>query len=286
MNPRTNAAKWGQMSGATAVRGSEGKSAWKAWRRAKVKMLGLGALKLLARLYSRQSRVPDVPFIPNRHFPFVAEIEANWRDVRAELETILQDRDRIPFLDKISPDQTRIAHSQKWRAFFLWGLGEELAGNTARCPKTAALLRKVPGLRSAWFSILAPKYRIKPHRGITKGVLRSHLGLIVPRQRQHCRMIVGGETVHWREGKCFVFDDSMLHRVSNGTNEERAILLFDFDRPMRWPASAINRLAMALMKRTAYYRDARKNLKRHARTQVTEAGRDQAIADAMQRIAD
>jgi hypothetical protein len=43
---------------------------------------------------------------------------------------------------------------------------------------------------------------------------------------------------------------------------------------------------MSLMKRTAYYRDARKNLKRHARTQVTEAGRDQAIADAMQRIAD
>jgi len=274
------------MAGATAVRGSEGKSPWKAWRRAKVKMLGLGALKLLAKLYSRQSRVPDLPFIPNRHFPFVAELEANWTDIRAELEVILQDRDRIPFLDKISPDQARIAHSQKWRAFFLWGMGEELTGNTARCPKTAAVLRKVPGLRSAWFSILAPNYRIKPHRGITKGVLRSHLGLIVPKRWQHCRMVVGGETVRWREGKCFVFDDSMLHRVSNGTNEERAILLFDFDRPMRWPASALNRLAMALLKRTAYYRDARRNLKRHARAQMTAAGRDQAIADAMQRIAD
>jgi aspartyl/asparaginyl beta-hydroxylase (cupin superfamily) len=249
-------------------------------------MLGLGTLKLLAKLYSRQSRVPDGPFIPNHHFPFVAELEANWAGIRAELDVILQDRDRIPFLDKISPDQTRIAHSQKWRAFFLWGMGEELTGNTARCPKTAALLRKVPGLRSAWFSILAPNYKIKPHRGITKGVLRSHLGLIVPRRWQQCRMIVGGETVRWREGKCFVFDDSMLHQVWNRTDEERAILLFDFDRPMRWPASALNRLAMGLLKRTAYYRDARRNLKKHARSQMNEAGRDQAIADAMQRIAD
>jgi ornithine lipid ester-linked acyl 2-hydroxylase len=274
------------MAGATAVRGSEGKSAWKAWRRTQVKMLGLGTLKLLARLYSRQSRVPDLPFIPNQHFPFVAELEANWQEIRAELEVILKDRERIPFLDKISPDQARIAHSQKWRAFFLWGMGEELKGNTARCPKTAALLRQVPGLRSAWFSILAPNYKIKPHRGITKGVLRSHLGLIVPKRWQRCRMIVGGESVRWREGKCFVFDDSMLHQVWNRTDEERAILLFDFDRPMRWPASALNRLAMAMLKRTAYYRDARRNLKKHARAQITDAGRDQAIADAMQRIAD
>ena len=274
------------MAGATALRGSEGKSPWRAWRRTQVKRLGLGTLKLLARLYSRQSRVPDLPFIPNEHFPFVAELEANWQEIRAELEVILKDRERIPFLDKISPDQARISHSQKWRAFFLWGMGEELKGNTARCPKTAALLRQVPGLRSAWFSILAPNYKIKPHRGITKGVLRSHLGLIVPKRWQKCRMIVGGESVRWREGKCFVFDDSMLHQVWNKTNEERAILLFDFDRPMRWPASALNRLAMAMLKRTAYYRDARKNLKKHARAQITDAGRDQAIADAMQRIAD
>ena len=49
---------------------------------------------------------------------------------------------------------------------------------------------------------------------------------------------------------------------------------------------ALNRLAMAMLKRTAYYRDARKNLKRHARAQMDDAGRDRAIADAMQRIAD
>jgi len=274
------------MAGAQASRGAAGKSPWKAWRRTKVKTLGLATLKLLAKLYGRQTLVPDLAVIPNGHFPFVAELEANWPVIRAELEIILRDRDAIPHLDKISPDQARISHSQKWRAFFLWGMGDELTGNTARCPQTAALLRKVPGLRSAWFSILGPRYKIKPHRGITKGVLRSHLGLIVPREWHRCRMRVEDEVVRWREGVCFVFDDARTHRVFNNTDDERVILLFDFDRPMRWPASTLNRLAMALLKRTAYYRDARKNLKRHERTLMTETARDAAIADAMQRVAD
>jgi ornithine lipid ester-linked acyl 2-hydroxylase len=274
------------MPEAQALRGAEGKSHWKAWRRAKVTKLGRRTLKLLGRLYGRQSLVPDSAIIPNENFPFIAEVENHWKDIRAELHVILEERERIPFLDEISPDQARISHSQKWRAFFLWGLGEEATGNTARCPKTAAILRTIPGLRSAWFSILAPNYEIKPHRGITKGIVRSHLGLIVPKNWQDCSMLVGDETVHWREGKCFVFDDSERHSVSNATGEERAILLFDFDRPMRWPSSAIHRLAIRLVMRTAYFRDARRNIMRHERAQMTEAERDQSITDAMQRIAD
>lgn len=274
------------MAGAQALRGAEGKSPWQAWRRARVKMLGLATLKTLARLYGRQSLVPDVAVIPNEHFPFVAGIEENWRAIKAELEVVLRDRESIPHLDKISPDQARISHSQKWRAYFLWGMQEELKGNTARCPRTAALLRQVPGLRSAWFSIMGPRYKIKPHRGITKGVLRAHLGLVVPREWQHCRIQIDDVTVRWREGKCFVFDDARTHRVWNDTDDERVILIFDFDRPMRWPSSALNRLAMALLRRTAYYKDARRNLKRHERTLKSGSERDAEIADAMQRVAD
>jgi beta-hydroxylase len=249
------------MAGAQALRGAEGKSPWKAWRRAKVKMLGLGALKLLARLYGRQTLVPDLPVIPTSHFPFVAELEANWQAIRAELAVILRDRDAIPHLEKISPDQARISHSQKWKAFFLWGMGDELTGNTARCPRTAALLRQVPGLRSAWFSILGPRYRIKPHRGITKGVLRAHLGLIVPQDWKRCRMRVEDKVVRWREGVCFVFDDARTHQVVNDTDEERVILLFDFDRPMRFWGRIINKTFVTLLKFSAYYQEPKKNIK-------------------------
>jgi len=54
--------------------------------------------------------------------------------------------------------------------------------------------------------------------------------------------------------------------------------------------SALNRLAMAVFKRTAYFRDARRNLMRHqrsaAKNQLSPDARNQAITDAMQRIAD
>jgi beta-hydroxylase len=266
------------MAGGQALGGAAGKSGWKAWRRAKVKGLGNSVMKALGDIYSRQSLVPDLPVIPNHHFPFLAEFEANWQTIRAELEVLLKDRESIPFMDQVSPDQARISHSQKWRVFFLWGLGDEVTGNTAKCPQTAALLRKVPGLRSAWFSILAPFYKIKPHRGITKGIVRSHLGLIVPANGERCRMWVDDVKFHWHEGKCVTFDDSRRHRVLNSTEEERVVLLFDYDRPMRWPASALHRLTMGLIKRTAYYKDARKNLKRR--------DRDDAITETMQRIAD
>ena len=274
------------MPEAQALREAKGKPQWKAWRRAKVKELGRRVIRLLDRLYGRQSLVPDLAIIPNEHFSFIAEMENNWRDIRAELLVILEDRQRIPFLNEVSPDQARISHSDKWRAFFLFGLGDEVTGNTARCPKTTALLRQIPGLRSAWFSILAPNYRIKPHHGITKGIVRAHLGLIVPKEWHKCRMVVGEAGVHWREGKCFIFDDSMRHRVTNATSEERAILLFDFDRPMRWPSSALHRLAMRLLKRTAFYRDARRHFMQHEHSKATDTSRDQSIVDAMQSIAD
>src|SRR5262245_13623546 len=86
------------MAETRALRDARGKSGWKAWRRAKVKGLGNSLLKVLANIYSRQSLVPDVPVIPNHHFPFIAEIEANWPAIRAELDVLLKDREAIPFM--------------------------------------------------------------------------------------------------------------------------------------------------------------------------------------------
>lgn len=52
--------------------------------------------------------------------------------------------------------------------------------NCARCPRTMELLRKVPGAKTAFFSILSPHMHIPAHCGPYKGVIRCHLGLIVP----------------------------------------------------------------------------------------------------------
>ena len=233
-----------------------------AARKKKVgRRIGRWLLKKLADFESRQSLVGDRPVFPdNVPFPFLEAFEQNWQLIRAELEPILAERAQLPAFHEISPDQYRISQGDRWKVFILYGFGDPIEKNCARCPETTHLLRSVPGLQTAWFSILSPRYHIPRHRGVTKGILRVHLGLKVPKDRQSCRMQVDNDLVVWEDGKCVVFDDFYHHEVWNDTDEERVILLFDFNRPMRLPGRLLNRFLLWGVKQSAYYKDAQKNM--------------------------
>jgi beta-hydroxylase len=230
-------------------------------RRRFVKQTGRQFIKAIATFISRQSLVEDRPVHDPGQFAFLAPIEANWTAIRDELNHLLRDRASLPPFHEISPDQKYISKGDSWQVFILFGFGVQSRRNCARCPQTARLLQGVPGLQSAWFSILAPRYHIPPHRGITKTVLRTHLGLIVPAEREKCFMRVEDEIVSWEPGKCLVFDDFYRHEVWNDTDEDRIVLIFDFDRPMRPMGTLVNRALMWAIKRTAYFKDAERNLK-------------------------
>ena len=72
-------------------------------------------------------------------------------------------------------------------------------------------------------------------------MLRYHLGLRVPRERERCWIRIGGERRTWTEGESLVFDDSFNHEVHNDTDEYRAILFVDFLRPLHFPVGLLNR---------------------------------------------
>jgi len=72
---------------------------------------------------------------------------------------------------------------------------------------------------------------------------------------------VDDRILHWDEGKCIVFDDAYEHEVQNNTGEQRVVLFFDVIRPMRTAGRILNRVMLALLKRTAYFRDARENIR-------------------------
>ena len=154
----------------------------------------------------------------------------------------------------------RISKGSNWRTFVLYGFGKKLERNAAQAPVTTRVLEQVPNLQTAWFSILAPGYHIPAHKGVTKGILRSHVGLIIPEKHNDCRIRVGDEICVWKPGEIFVFDDTYEHEVWNDTEEERVILLFDFDRPMRFWGRALNATFLSLMKLTAFYQEPRRNL--------------------------
>jgi beta-hydroxylase len=229
-------------------------------RQKNVRRVGKFLLNKMSRFIATQSLIGDTPVFDKSVFPWTADFEANWEKVRAEVDEVLTMRDALPSFHEISPDQKRISSEDNWKTFIFYGFGIRVAGNCERCPETARLLAGLPNLENAWFSILSPGYHIPAHRGPTNGIIRVHLGLVVPRDRRNCRIRVDKQILHWEEGKCIVFDDYYEHEVWNDTDEYRVVLFFDVDRPMRPLGRFVNRLLIAGIRRSAYVKDAQKRL--------------------------
>ncbi|MBS47110.1 MAG: aspartyl/asparaginyl beta-hydroxylase domain-containing protein [Sphingobium sp.] len=215
-------------------------------------------------LIARSSRVPNDPALDPAMFPWTEMLRSNWGAIQSEALAVTQSSDAVPTLREISPDHTRIATDEGWRSFFLIGYGQRVERNLARCPRTEKLLRQVPGLNSAFFSVLRPGTHIPKHRGVTKGLLTCHLGLQVPRGAG-LFMTVGTQTLGWREGETLVFDDTWHHEVWNGTNGTRIVLLVQFERPLAQPGRAIAQAFLAGIRRSAFVKEALKNIDRWQR---------------------
>ncbi|TAM83809.1 MAG: aspartyl/asparaginyl beta-hydroxylase domain-containing protein [Acidobacteria bacterium] len=181
-------------------------------------------------------------FFEPQEFPWVPAVEAEWKTIRKELDELMLRRDEIPNFQDYSPIQRRITQDDRWKTFFLYQFGHVEKENCARCPETVRILKKIPGMNTAMFSILAPGKYIPPHRGAYKGVLRYHLGLLVPKPEHSCRIRVGNDIRHWQEGKSLIFDDSHEHEVWNDADSYRVVLFVNFRRPTAFPLSLANRL--------------------------------------------
>ena len=180
-------------------------------------------------------------FFDVQDFPWVAQVEAGYAAVRRELDGVLQQRDRVPNLQDLSPDQAVLTEGAQWKSLIFHAYGRSVPDNCARCPQTAALLRQIPGMRSAMFSILAPHKHLPEHRGPYKGVLRYHLALLIPEPAQASGIRVAGQTRHWVEGRSLIFDDSHLHEAWNGSDQHRVVLFVDVLRPLPGWLSLLNR---------------------------------------------
>jgi ornithine lipid ester-linked acyl 2-hydroxylase len=139
-------------------------------------------------------------------FPFTADLETHWETIRDELSHL----------------------RQGWDIFGLYAFGVKVSHNCHLCPETTKLVERIPNLMTAGFSALASGTHIAPHNGHPDGVLRCHLGLIVP---QDCGIRVGEEIQVWQEGKCLVFNDTVEHEAWNKGDRTRVVLLLDFKAP-------------------------------------------------------
>jgi aspartyl/asparaginyl beta-hydroxylase (cupin superfamily) len=239
---------------------------------------GARVLHRMERFVLRSSLVPTTPFLPLEAFEWIPELEANWRTIRAELDQVLTYRDALPNFQDISVDQASITDDDGWKTYFFSGYGFRSEANCERCPQTAALLDEVPGLTTAFFSILSPHKQIGAHRGPWRGVLRYHLALVVPEPSGAAGISVGGEVAHWEEGHSLLFDDGYEHQAWNNTDGVRVVLFVDVVRPLKAPADQLNRALISAIGWSPYIRDARtRHQAWERRFEAARAGTDRPV---------
>lgn len=229
------------------------------------------------RVVNKWARYGNPPVYETGTFPIFRPLEENWRAIRSELDRVLEERERIPTLQSLSPVNETLTSDDLWQIFMFYSYGVRVEENCRKCPETARLVGEIPGLKTAFFSILRPGKHIPAHRGPYAGVLRYHLGLIIPEPREKVRIAVDGGIYHWEEGKGLIFNDAFQHEVWNDTPGMRVVLFITFDRPMRFPFGIFNWGINKIHEWSSYHQEPRRRLKQ----QLKSPGRVGQTADVV-----
>jgi aspartyl/asparaginyl beta-hydroxylase (cupin superfamily) len=212
-------------------------------------------------LYTGGSRRP-VFFDVDATRPELRELDRNFPAIREELVALLPQKQAIPRYHELDAVQYNISAEvdpdKDWKVFYLYAMGEWPEANRASCPKTSALLEKIPGLFQAFFSILDGGKSVPAHSGPYRGYLRYHLGLVVP-ENNPPTIRIKDQYHTWQEGQSILFDDSWNHEVINHSDGDRVVLIVDIRRPMPLPFDSLNRFAQSIM-RTVYGKQILKKL--------------------------
>ena len=124
------------------------------------------------RLNRRCAKLGNPPIHDTAAFPWVFSLEREWRTIRTELERVLVRQADLPAFHMIASEVASISQDQHWKTFLLTAYRLTSAQNIRLCPETWRILKTVPGLKTAMFSIFEPGKHLMPHRGPYNGVLR------------------------------------------------------------------------------------------------------------------
>ena len=189
-------------------------------------------------------QLPAIEFLDRGLFPWMDELEGATDVIREEFLEVLRGEEGftpyITYPDDVPHNQwAELNNSPRWSAFHLYKSGRRVDANAARCPRTMAVVDRMPQpiqagrTPAAMYSLLKPRTRIPPHTGVTNVRLVAHLPLIVP---EGCGFRVGNQTRQWIPAKAWVFDDTIEHEAWNDSDKLRVVLIFDIWHPMLTPA--------------------------------------------------
>jgi len=218
-------------------------------------------------------RTPNIIFDYHKDYPKLKILEDNYQLIRKECERVLTFKEDIMDVKNLLGGYTSGGiHELKWKSFVIKS-GAFVEDNCKLCPETTRLLRKIPRLRTAFFSILDPKQYITPHEGYYNGFMRYHLGVIIPNNNEnkecwirvandkipHENLPSEGDKYFWKNGEGVLFNDNYSHDAKNESDEIRVILWLDVERKLPFPIKSINTLLLNVLYSTKIMKNVAKN---------------------------
>lgn len=166
-------------------------------------------------------------FFKPEWFPELQPLQDNWQAIRDEILQYEKQHGVIQGLDS-NPYVAPQIEGIEWSNIFLENFMIRHHKNHKKFPLLSSVLNQIPNASFAVISVLSPHTIIKPHYGDTNGIVRAHLGLIIPDTLPACGIRVGEEEQGWTEGGLTLFTEAYLHGAWNKTDKKRYVLVVDF----------------------------------------------------------
>lgn len=189
---------------------------------------------------------PTKLFYTTTDYPVVKIAEDNWRTIAAEIPPIdLNNLDKYPKRPREAwnnEEAKQLVTSMKsdwmqgWQGDNVWYNFPLMYHNNVIdeaekiCPKTIAILKQIPFVQIAGFSMLVPKSQLTPHTdktGKQYGSMAFNMPLTPITSDTASLYILDSEYKHIT-GKAVIFDATQTHSADNRSDESRVILYMDF----------------------------------------------------------
>ena len=158
-------------------------------------------------------------------FPELAPLKENWKGIRDELLAYEKERGALAGMSSISPAEVK---GGDWNLIYLMSFTWQFHKNRQKFPFICSVIDQIPNAVFAAISVLPPNVEIEPHYGDTNGIVRTHLGLIIPEPYPTIAIKVGDEERGWEEGQLLCFINVQKHSVWNRSSQKRYLLMMDF----------------------------------------------------------
>lgn len=164
-------------------------------------------------------------FYDPENFPELKPLKDNWKGIREEIEAYERANGLMKEMDSYSPPENT---ENQWSHIYLMSYLWKFHKNQKKFPFLTSVIEQIPNCTYATISVLPPHTEIKPHYGDTNGVLRSHLGIIIPEEHPAIGIKVGEEETGWKEGELICFSIVQRHKAWNRSASRRYIVILDF----------------------------------------------------------